>query len=91
MSRLRRGYGVEYLRNKIELKCLLKGTCLEGMNCHHIVPFCVSRDNSIKNLCFIPTDKHDALHREEKEYKHINTKGYRRLAQRFGGVGIDLE
>ena len=86
----RKRYGPIYKQNKVTLRAVLMGTCLDGMNCHHIVPFSISRDNSVKNLCYIDITDHDDLHKEAQEHRHINVKGYIKLARKYGAVGIEL-
>lgn len=83
-------YGEEYLRNKITLKLMLGG-CLNGWNSHHIVPYYISKDNSIANLCYIKIERHEALHLELEKLKGKKNKpDYFRIARRYGAIGLEL-
>ena len=90
-KRLRRRYSPEYIKNKISLRIMLNLQHDCTVNTHHIVPFHISLDDSIANLCLMNIQRHDELHEELKTYKKKTPALYRKLAFRYGGMGIDYK
>lgn len=73
-------------RNKRTLRARLKGHCLDGCNCHHLLPVHMGGTHELCNLCYMPIGEHEALHRELGDRPQLNFFQLREIALKHGGL-----
>jgi hypothetical protein len=62
-----------------------------GCTCHHIVNYCISHDDSVANLCFIPEHQHELLHQITGDRPNLKHDEFVAIAKHFGAIGVELK